>query len=188
MDYYLGEIRIFPFSTMPSDWMPCNGQSLPIQTNQALYSLLGTNFGGNATNFNLPNLNGTVIVGTGIAAKSGTCYVLGNYNVPTNQTGMESVLLTPTNLPAHTHYVNANESYTSYLPEVYLGNPNIKGVSPQIVNASTANIYGGYTNTITLPADTISSTGDGAGHENRQPFMPLVYCIATANGLYPPRP
>ncbi len=186
MDYYLGEIRIFTFSTMPSGWMPCNGQSLPIQTNQALYSLLGTHFGGNATtNFNLPNLNGTVIVGTGIAAKTGTVYELGNAGAG----GAESVKITTQTMPAHTHYaVGANESYNNYFPNSnILGNPNTQAPGSPVKNSSTVNVYGTATNLIASAANTLTNTGDGAAHENRQPYMPLMYCISI-NGIYPPRP
>lgn len=187
MDYYIGEIRIFPFSKIPSGWTACNGQQMNIQQNAALYSLLGIYYGGDAkTYFNLPKLNGKVIVGTG-TAKSGTNYVLGNYNVPVNQTGMEAVPLTATNMPAHMHAFGADNSYNNYFPTAdVLGNPNTKGGTVQ--NQGNISTYGSAINLTPLPADTITNTGGGQGHENRQPFLALVYCIATSNGIYPPRP
>jgi len=188
MDYYLGEIRIFPFSAVPAGWAPCNGQQLSVQQNSALYSLLGTNYGGNTVNFNLPNLNGTVIVGTGIAAKSGTKYPLGNAGAG----GAEAVQITDTTMPAHTHIISSANTYdASNATDEFLGNPNTPTSSTQSnlnPNGSTTNLYApAGQNTTTLNPKSISNVGGGTAHENRQPYMALVYCIATT-GTYPPRP
>lgn len=186
MDYYIGEIKLFTYNSIPSGWLSCSGQTLNAnqQNLVPLYSLIGNIYGGKAPQtFNLPNLNGTVIVGSGQAA-TGTYYQLGAAG------GSEIVLLTQQNMPAHNHSVAATNSYNAYLPSSnFLGNPNVVGSSPQRTNASTANLYAAYNpNGITnLPVDTVTNAGDDKAHENRQPFMSLVYCIAI-NGTYPQRP
>jgi microcystin-dependent protein len=185
MDNYLGEIRIFPYSKTPRGWMQCNGQLLTIQQYNALYSLLGSYYGGDGrTTFGLPKLNGTVIVNQGVAA-TGTHYQLGTAGAG----GEEQVALTSQMMPVHNHFIEAGETYDTFLPTgEYLGNPNVPTSSTQVPkNASTANIYNRGGNLVPLAATTLLPEGAGVGHENRSPYLVLCYCIATT-GNYPPRP
>jgi microcystin-dependent protein len=99
-DQFLGEIRCFGFNFAPYGWALCNGQILPISQYSALFSLLGTNFGGNGTsNFGLPNLQSRVALDVG-TLQGGSTYVVGE------QAGSENVTLIANNLPAHTHAFN----------------------------------------------------------------------------------
>lgn len=188
MDNYLGEIRVFPYNKQITGWVPCNGQILPIQQNAALFSLLSNNYGGDGrVNFGLPNLNGTVIVGTGRAA-TGTNYALGNAGAG----GAESVTLTTAQIPGHTHAINVGNTYDGSNPtNRYLGNPSTPTSSTQANKnpaGSTTNLYVTGTPNVAMNSNSIAVTGGGgAAHENRQPFVPLMYYIATV-GNYPPRP
>ena len=192
MDYFIGEIRLFPFAAIPKGWVACNGQIFNMQQNQALYSLLGNYYGGSVASntFGLPNLNGTVIVGTGVADTS-TSYQLGNAGAG----GAESIALTIPQMPAHNHFVIAANSYDTNVPTSnFLGNPNIPTSNTQTrLNpaGSSTNMYNNQPTVTTLTSlnsASITNAGSGAVHENRQPFMPMMYCIAITGGLYPSRP
>src|SRR6185437_10021330 len=101
-DQYLSEIRVFGFGFPPKGWALCNGQLLSIQQNQALFSLLGTTYGGNGvTTFALPNLMSRTMFGTGTSPTSGANYVLGEPG------GVENVTLLTTQIPQHIHTVAA---------------------------------------------------------------------------------
>ncbi|MCC2546270.1 tail fiber protein [Hymenobacter sp. BT175] len=173
MDAFIGEIRLMGFDYAPNHWALCQGQLLPISTNQALYSLLGTTYGGDGrTTFALPNLNGRVPMGVGNGTMLGTVM------------GSETVTLTIDTMPAHIHAgisgtlatalggleTSPNNHYPSD------GEPNQYGLS----SASPA----------TMAADelkvTIANAGGSQPHENRQPFMALNYAICI-NGYFPPR-
>src|ERR1700761_942328 len=98
MEPYLGQIMQVGFTFAPSGWATCAGQTLPVSQNQALFALLGTNFGGNGqTNFQLPDMQGRVIVGSGTSATGAGTYVPGEVG------GTQSVALTQQQLPNHTH-------------------------------------------------------------------------------------
>lgn len=193
MDNFLGEIRLFSYVGQNVDhiinntWMPCHGQLLSINQYQALYSLVGFQFGGDQkTNFNLPNLNGRTIIGSGRSPFSGTFYQTGNAG------GAESVALTTANLPPHVHTVNANKQYDTLNPKLHFpGNVNIAGssVTQANKNLGTVNLYIPVNKNAltTLNPATVSATGAGAAHENRMPFITQQYYIAYA-GVYPPRP
>lgn len=190
-DYFLGEIRLFTYGPnhIPNGWVPCNGQLLQANTNMALYSLLGNTYGGvTGQNFNLPNLNGRMIVGTGL-------YTSPSGNVQYNAGvagGTETVTLQSNNLPMHGHYINTANSYNAPVPTSnYFGNPNVKTLPSQPQNnTSTANLYAPFVNqqtpTVTLPANMVGSAGGSAPHENRSPYQVLYYCICVS-GIYPPR-
>jgi microcystin-dependent protein len=101
-DQYIGEIRMFGFSFVPLDWMACNGQLLPISEYEALYTLIGTTYGGNGTTtFGLPNLQSRIPIGQGQGPGLSN-FTLGELN------GSEQVTLTSNQLPMHTHLANAN--------------------------------------------------------------------------------
>lgn len=105
MDPFIGEIRIFTGNFAPTGWFLCQGQTLPINTYQALFAIIGTHYGGNGTtNFQLPNLQGRVVIGVGVSP-SGQIYDLGQIG------GSEQIALTLANLPIHTH-VAASPTHT----------------------------------------------------------------------------
>jgi microcystin-dependent protein len=168
---FLGELRLFPFSVVPRGWLPCQGQVLQIMQNQAMYSLLGTQYGGNGTTtFQLPDLRGRVPV---------QMNPQGGLNVG-NQAGAENVALALNTMPGHTHALMANAAAgTSASPKAdfFAG----------AVDA-THQIYAPATvgSTVVLNAAMLDPVGSGAGHDNMQPFQTVQFCIAT-QGLYPQR-
>lgn len=183
MDNYLGEIRIFPYSRIPSGWLPCNGQELQVSGNQALAALLGQTYGGNgSTTFRLPNLNGRTIVGYGASAR-GLNFQLGQFG------GTEKVALTdPTTIPPHMHIFYGSNVYNIGGPNNnYLGNPNAPASSTQTAkNTAQVNLYAPpATPTVNFP-DVITSAGTATPHENRMPYLVTNYCIASV-GIWPSR-
>ncbi len=178
-DAYIGEIRLFPFDWAPEGWLPCDGRTLPIQSNQALASLLGSQYGGDGrTNFNLPDLRGRVPVSQGVNPKAANPvnYAVGSYG------GLESVALTAAQVPPHTHGVNAVNAAATTGAVVTAS--NVLLAQPPAAHALYAP---SGTTTVALAADSVSQEGAGAAHNNMQPSLVLNFCICTA-GLYPPRP
>jgi len=171
MDPYLGEIRCFAFGKIPEGWLPCNGQTLQIQQNTALFSLLGTHYGGDGVKtFCLPDLRGRVPVHINVADSLD----IGGFG------GTETVALTTTCLPQHTHLVAVPDaSATQVVPTGhYLGNM----AAPHQPYAPTS---GGTP--VAMSSASISGAGMNNPHNNMQPFSVLNFCIAT-QGIYPPRP
>ena len=167
MDPYLGEIKLVPWSFAPRGWALCNGALLPIAQNTALFSLLGTYYGGNGVNtFQLPDLRGRVPV------HMGSLYPLGA------QFGQESVSLLISTMPAHTHLMAA----TSTTAASFLGKNEIYGTDPSI----TADFYAAPGQLTTLQPGSIATDGSGLPHSNMQPYLVMNYVIATA-GIYPSR-
>jgi microcystin-dependent protein len=169
---FIAEIRIFSFAFAPRGWTFANGQLLPINQNQAIFSLFGTTFGGNGvTNFALPNLQGNIAVG------NGNSFVLG-------ETGGEaSHTLTVAEMPAHTHSVNAVLDGTAAGATSPGGNFLASAFSSQAGNPAV-NVYSTAGPAIT--AGPTGSTGGGQPHENRMPYLTLNYCIAL-QGIFPSR-
>ena len=184
MDYYLGEIRLFPYNKIPKDWVMCNGQALAIQQNPTLYALLSIVYGGDGrTTFCLPNLNGTVIVGQGLST-TGTLYQLGEVG------GAENVTLITATLPQHNHIVKTGTTYdAANSTNELLGNPNIQTSSSQTQkNTGTVNLYAAVPSpNVNLNSASITTTGSDAAHENRMPYLAMCYCISLT-GLWPTRP
>lgn len=192
MDAFVGEIRAFTYSFIPLGWLACNGQSVPVVQNQPLYAVIGNTYGGNTTNFNLPNLNGTAIVGAGAAP--------GLTPRPIGKTwGTETVALTSANqLPPHNHTLTMEtvavtnaQANTSAAP---VANKSWLSRAMQVTGATTANAIPSFTKPAagvdvdtTLHPATVGIVGNAVAHENRQPYLTLVYCICT-DGVYPPRP
>lgn len=169
---FVGEIKLFPFAYAPQGWALCNGAVLPISSNQALYSLIGTRFGGDGkATFALPNFNGRVAVQAPNLISGGTG-------------GAETVALTSGTIPPHLHVLNAvNVAATA---------TNATGMMLAIAGESTTApgprpIYGTGAVNAQLADPTVDSVGTGAAHPNMQPFLVLNYCIAT-QGYYPTRP
>jgi len=172
-DPWLGEIALVAFNFAPQGWAFCNGQLLSIAQNTALFSLLGTTYGGDGqSTFALPNLQSRVPLhfgqGTGLSP-----YALGATG------GVESVTLQTTQIPAHTH------SYTPQATTVG-GTAASPAAAIWAESASGDTIYQkGISNTQMAP-QTLGNTGGGQAHENRQPFLALNYVIALA-GIFPSR-
>lgn len=162
---YLAEIRMISFGFPPKGWAFCNGQSLPINQNQALFSLLGTTYGGNGTtSFNLPDLRGRAPVHMGEGYTQG-------------QAGGEAThTLSVHEMPAHSHVVKANSV-----------SADSTGPAGKVWAPSTANPYTADSspNTTMSPA-AITSTGGSESHENMQPYLVINYVIAL-QGIFPSR-
>lgn len=180
-DWYLGEIRAFPYVIIPEGWLACNGAILQIQQYAALNSLLGTTYGGDGrTTFALPDLRGRTGVGRGTNKQGTTSYKMGQAG------GLESVALTQTQIPAHTHNVMgiAAQGAVSGIKANYISSCGATGtMTPQNLYAAPANAAG----MVPLNPGSILADGGGAGHENMQPFLVLNLCIAY-QGVYPTRP
>lgn len=166
--YYLGQLMLFPFNFAPKGWVQCNGQLLPINQYQALFSVLGTYYGGDGIRtFALPNLQGRTPVGVGGQAS----VQLGQ------QGGTEQHTLVPTEVPTHTHQLRATASASNQaVPNGHL----------LATTAGAATIYNASgANPTNLNAATISTVG-GLPHENRSPYLVMTWCIATT-GIFPSR-
>lgn len=176
MDAFLGEIRLMSFPFAPKGWAYCQGQLLNVQQNQALFSILGTTYGGNGTTtFGLPDLRGRVIVGVGQGQN------LSNYTAG-QAGGTETVTLSQGQIPAHTHTfsgtMQAGSDALGFLPTgSYPGN---SGESQYA--SGTAN---GSLNQATLGSGTLAPVG-GQPHENRMPTLVLNYAICL-QGYFPSR-
>ncbi|KIL35593.1 tail collar protein [Cohnella kolymensis] len=162
---FLGQIQAFPYGFVPRGWAACNGQLLQINTNQALFSLLGNIYGGDGrTNFALPDLRGRVPVHADNSVPLGRAF------------GEEAHTLTVNEIPAHNHLISANTSgSTSSKPS-----GNVWGVTPD-----TASSYTTSANTQMSPA-ALANSGGSQAHSNMQPYLVLTYCIALT-GIFPSR-
>jgi microcystin-dependent protein len=167
---FLGEIRFVGFNFAPVGWALCEGQTMPISENVALFSLLGTTYGGDGkTTFALPDMRGRVPVGTG----QGTGLTLRN---PGDKGGQESVTLTVAEMPAHRHAVIASSSAAD--SKAPAGNA--------LANSSTEAIYSNQAPNVALESKSISSVGNSKPHENMQPFLGMT-CIIALQGIFPAR-
>lgn len=175
---YLSEIRLFPFDYAPRGWALCNGALLPIVQNQALYSLLGTIFGGDGkTTFGLPDLRGRVPVSPGEDPYSGTVIKNGEKN------GLETVTLTAAQMPAHTHQVRANATNADIATPVTTSGATYIWALADDLSGVDQNAYTKDSNT-SMDVTAVSNSGGGQAHNNMQPYLTLNYCIAIA-GTYP---
>lgn len=175
-DPFLGQIQIVAFNFAPVGWASCDGQLLPISQNTALFSILGTTYGGNGvTTFGLPNLQGRTPVGAGQGAGLSP-YVLGE------QGGVEAVTLTPGQLPSHSHTVNADTAVA------VSGAPAANEVLTVTKSAKpgTVNVYGPAQNLTAMDASCVTATAGGQSHNNRQPYLGLMFVIAM-QGVFPSR-
>lgn len=190
MDYYIGEIRAFAGNYAPEDWALCNGATMPINGNEALFSLLGVTYGGDGVNnFKLPDLRVKLPVGAGtISAAGGTgTYVLAGTG------GATQVTLTSPNLPPHTHTLTGlNTPATSSSPTNNMlaasngNNSTLTPPYPDVNLYTTLPLPAGGTTTpnATLGAGAIGNTGGSQAHQNMMPYLCVNFIIATT-GLYP---
>jgi microcystin-dependent protein len=175
-DVFVGQIQAFGFNFAPVGWALCQGQLLNISSNAALFSLLGTTFGGNGqTTFGLPDLRGRV------SNSQGQGLGLANYAMG-ELAGTENVTLNLTQIPAHNHLIALNNSQgTSPTPSgnVPAGVSFARGQTPP-------NIYAGSSDGTTLKPTALSPAGGSLPHSNLQPYLTVNFCIAL-QGMYPSR-
>lgn len=166
---FLSEIRIMSFSYPPRGWALCNGQFLPINQNQALFSLLGTTYGGDGrTTFALPDLRGR----TPIHLAPG--HTLGEHG------GESAHTLSIAEMPSHTHTLSGNPSGAT--TNVPTGNVLARG---QTSSNTPINYYdNSNTNLVAMNRAAIANAGGNSAHENMQPFLTLSFAIAL-QGMYP---
>jgi microcystin-dependent protein len=170
---FVAEIRIFACNFAPTGWARCNGQLLPISQNTALFSLVGTFYGGDGkSTFALPNLQGSVALNQG-QSTTGADYFLGQ------QSGSQFITLLQTEMPLHTHSVNS-------VAGQFGGNTNV-AAGNAFAKSSQGSSYTPAANLVNMAFQTISLVGGGLPHNNMQPFLTLTFCIAM-QGVFPPRP
>jgi microcystin-dependent protein len=161
---FLSEIRIFSFNFPPKGWAFCNGQFLPINQNQALFSLLGTTYGGNGqTTFALPDLRDSAPIH------------MGNGHTLGEKAGTPSVTITQQTMAQHIHFVNASNVATG-------GNNNPTG---RFLGGAT-NMYHDFNTPQPINAATVGNVGGSQPHTNQQPLLGLNFCIAL-QGIFPSR-
>jgi microcystin-dependent protein len=168
---FVAEIRIFGFNFAPTQWAFCNGQLLPISQNTALFSLLGTFYGGNGqSTFGLPNLQGSVPVGQG-QGPGLSPYFVGDTG------GTQNVTLLSSQMPAHTHAVQTNvrsaESNTPGGQSFARAESNAYATVPPAPN-------------VTLNPQAVGLAGGSLPHNNMQPYLTMNFCIALT-GTFPSR-
>lgn len=173
-DFYLGQIQPFGFNFAPKNWAMCNGQLLSIQQNAALFSLLGTTYGGNGTtNFALPDLRGRASLhmgqGPGLSP-----YAEGQAS------GSETVTLISSQMPAHNHIMQATTNSTAASP-----NNAILATASLSTDGTPVNAYGTTPNTTMAPT-SVGISGGSQPHTNMQPYLVVNWCIALS-GIYPSR-
>jgi microcystin-dependent protein len=172
MDPFVAEIRIFAFRFPPTGWAFCNGQLLPLSQNTALFSLLGTTYGGDGkSNFALPNMQGNVPMNFG-QLQGGSLYDLGQTG------GSQYVTLLQSEVPSHNHGVQS-------VPGNFAGNSNVVGGNSYAKSAQ-GNAYTTPANFVTMNVQEVSFVGNNQPHNNMMPYITLNFCIAL-QGVYPPR-
>jgi microcystin-dependent protein len=171
-DQFVAEIRIFPFNFPPTGWAFCDGQLLPISQNTALFSLLGTYYGGDGkSTFALPNLQGCAPMQTG-QGNGLTDRFLGE------SSGVESVTLLVSEIPLHTHALMAD----TFDP----ADTNTPNPAAVYALSTSGTLYQATENT-SLSPEALAPAGGSLPHSNMQPYLTLNFCIAL-QGIYPQRP
>ena len=174
-DPFVAEIRIFPFNFPPKGWAFCDGQLMPLSQNTALFSLLGTTYGGDGkSTFALPDLQGSAPMqpgqGQGLSLRD-----LGEMS------GVESITLLVSEIPVHTHQMRFHE--------VDLAELNAPANNRVLANSANTNAYQSVTNAnlVTMAPQALPPAGGGLPHNNMQPYLTLNFCIAL-QGIFPQRP
>jgi microcystin-dependent protein len=171
-DPFVAEIRIFGFNFAPKGWAFCNGQLLPISQNTALFSLLGTTYGGDGkSTFGLPNLQGSAAMhpgqGQGLSLRD-----LGEIG------GVEAVTLLVSEIPVHTHTLRGNNTLAES------GIPTNNSIGRQTFNMFQTN---SNANLVQMAFEGLPPAGGGLPHNNLQPYLTVNFCIAL-QGVFPQRP
>lgn len=162
---FLAEVRIVGFNFAPRGWAFCDGQILPINQNQSLYSLLGTTYGGDGrTSFALPDLRGRVPIHVGNGHREG------------QKSGEETHTLAANEMPNHDHVLQATSNDAGTDPDP----------TGKVLARATAPIYGPPTNLTALNSASIPNVGGGQAHDNMMPYIAVNFCIAL-QGLFPSR-
>jgi len=171
LDPFVAEIRIFPFNFAPKGWAFCDGQILPISQNTALFSLLGTTYGGDGkSNFALPNMQGNAPMHPG-QGPGLSLHDLGETG------GSETVSLLESQIPAHSHQMSVSSQ---------LGTAN-DPTTQRFAMGDGNNLYGSAANNIVqMSGNALAPAGGDQPHNNMQPYLTLNFCIAL-QGVYPPR-
>jgi len=173
-DQFVAEIRIFPFNFPPTGWAFCDGQLMPISQNTALFSLLGTTYGGDGkSTFALPDMQGNAPMqpgqGQGLSLRD-----LGEMS------GVESITLLQSEMPVHSHVIRANSNEADNAAP-----------TPALVLARSKNgfAYQSTTNAnlVAMAPQALALAGGGLPHNNMQPYLTLNFCIAL-QGIFPQRP
>ena len=174
---FVGEIHCFGFTFPPKGWAYCNGQLLAISSNTALFSLLGTFYGGNGTsNFQLPDLRGRVPIGQG-QGPGLSDFVIGE------QDGVETVTIINSEMPAHNHLLyGATAAANDKRPKTGAAFATSTKSGP----VSPGDHYAAPGATVALNAGTVQATGGHLAHNNLQPYLTLNFCIAL-QGIFPAR-
>ncbi len=172
-DPFVAEIRIFPFNFAPRGWAWCDGQLLPLSQNTALFSLLGTTYGGNGkSNFALPDLQGRAPMhpgqGPGLSLRD-----LGETG------GSETVSLLESEIPSHSHTLRAVSD---------IGDLQVPAPARSIARSQNANAYQSTTNQslVSMAPESLAPAGGDQPHNNLQPYLTFYFCIAL-QGVFPPR-
>jgi microcystin-dependent protein len=175
-DPFVAEIRIFPFNFAPRGWAWCDGQLLPLSQNTALFSLLGTTYGGNGkSNFALPDLQGRAPMHPG-QGPGLSLHDLGETG------GSETVTLLESEIPSHSH-----GAFVSGAAADEEGSKNPSGLLPGVVQATAALYASNAANLVPMSDVALAPSGGDQPHNNMQPYLTFYFNIAL-QGVYPPRP
>lgn len=175
MDPFVAEIRVFPFNFPPKGWAFCSGQLMPLSQNTALFSLLGTYYGGDGkSTFGLPNFEGSAAIGVSDG---------GNATTPTDLgyvAGVPSVTLLSTEIPSHGHQLRASSEPAEL---------QAPAADRALATSTAGNAYqsDATTNLVTMSPQTLAPAGSTYPHNNFSPVLTLNFCIAL-QGVYPQRP
>ena len=170
-DPFVAEIRIFPFNFAPKGWAWCDGQLLPLSQNTALFSLLGTTYGGNGkSNFALPDLQGRAPMQPG-QGPGLSLHDLGETG------GSETVTLLESEIPSHSHAwrVTASDPGEDRTP-----------AGEFFARSTGGNLYGAVSNMVSMAPEALTPAGGDQPHNNMMPFLTFYFCIAL-QGVFPPR-
>ena len=174
MDPFVAEVRIFPFNFSPKGWAFCDGQILPLSQNTALFSLLGTTYGGDGkSNFALPNMQGNAPMHPG-QGPGLSLHDLGETG------GSDTVSLLESEIPSHSHTARASSTQADVqqpTPTTSLARPN--GAVPYVPGSPQPAL-------VTMNGNSLAPAGGDQPHNNMQPYLTLNFCIAL-QGVYPPR-
>jgi microcystin-dependent protein len=170
-DPFVAEIRIFPFDFAPKGWAFCDGQVLPTSQNLALWSLLGNTYGGDGDTFALPDLRGSAAMHPGQGRGLSPRYI-------GESGGKAAVPLQTSDMPAHAHALRADTADA--------GDTNDPGTSSAFAQSAGGTLYQGNSNSA-LADQAIAPAGEGAAHNNMQPYLTCNFTIAL-QGVYPSQP